>query len=222
MPAQRAARVTSPVEHTSSMARDIASPAGLVIGGVIIASAIYTGGMSFAVYAAATGWAGLTASTGQILDKHVLPADGSEKIVKGVPSVHLDEPKYQAANMGDVTRTDQHDSQLETGSETVYIENERASRRGDFTECGGIITDGSPHIFYGGADTSGERPDEHEPWWRKAIDRTIAAAGLFTKPTNAYEAVDQVVNGLDFAGAFDKVPGKDEAFYLKDAYGMTR
>jgi len=231
MSLERAARVTSPVQHMSSLARNIYSPAAVVVFGIALGvSAYFTGGLSLVAISGAMGAAGVTVSTGQLLDKYVRPADASEKIAKGVEHVFLEEAKYQAANVSVATLTDQHGESPSTGSESVYIENARASRRYDQTKCNGQILDGAEHIYYGGAALGETAPgDGPPPAWREIIDKTIEYGGIGLGVWGGLTSGMSVLEGLSLAadissslGAVPDGPVKDGLFFGKDLYGLKQ
>ncbi|MDI3285334.1 hypothetical protein [Polyangium sp. 15x6] len=229
MSAERAARVTSPVQHMSSTARDIAAPAALAVGGVVLgASACLTGGLSLAVVSVAFGAAGVTTSIGELTDKYALPADSSEKIAKGVEHVLLEEAKYQAANVSAATQTDQHRESPTTGSETVFIENARASRRFDAVKCEGQIIDGAAHIFYGGVPGQESDPaDGPAPPWRDFIEKGITWGGLFTGGIGWWKGGKGVIEGILLGadaiketGVVPAGPATDTGYFAKDAFSL--
>ena len=230
MPLERAARVTSPVEHTGIFGQTLATPGAIVIGGVFIGAAVVGGAPAAVVFGAfMSGMAagGLSISAGQAWDKYVAAPDASEKIEKGVEHVLLDEPKHQAANVSEVTLTDQHMKSPQTGSDSVYIENKPASRRKDITTCGGEICDGSEHIFYGGGVAGDpKKPDEQLPFWMQITQDTFKLGGLIVTPKSAFDKIDLVLNVVDYFNGF-KMMGmdggaKDAAFLGKDAYGVFK
>ncbi|UQA57165.1 hypothetical protein [Polyangium aurulentum] len=228
MPVERAARVTSPVQHMSSTARDIAAPAGIAIGAAIVVSAYFTGGISLLVISAAFGAAGVTTSAGEMLDTYALSPDASEKIEKGVEHVFLEEAKHQAANVSGVTLTDQHVQSPTTGSESITIETGKASRRYDLTQCNGQIVDGAAHILYGGVPgrESDEPGDAPTPLWRDVIEKGITYGGLAVGGYSWWTSGRQVLDGAFLAadliketGAVDG-PAADAGYFGKDLYSL--
>lgn len=199
MSVEQAARVTSSVDHKSFNIQIAYTAGGIALGALIV----FTGGASLAVFAVAATVAGTTQSVGNLIDKYVNPRDASEKIVKGVEHVFLEEAKNRAANVSPQTRTDQHDESPVTGSNCVFIESMPASRRTDFTKCNGLIIDGAPHIFYGGEPTDqSKRPEESAPVALQVVQKTVDAAGLVAgAPTNRVEALLWAVDAADFVGA---------------------
>ena len=197
---EQAARVTSPIAHVSSSA----TKAGLALGAGAVVVAFFSGGLSLAAYASllSTGM-----GAGKLLDKHVLDEDGAELIIVGVVHVLLDEAKLRAANASELTRTDQHDGFVTTGSDSVFIEGFPASRRTDSTSCAGTIFRGSAHIFYGGAAT-GDAPGQYLNPFLQAVDFALAIAS-FKKPKNAWDWFKLALGTTDMAervGVVDQDP----------------
>ncbi|MDI1475987.1 hypothetical protein [Polyangium sp. y55x31] len=217
MSVEQAARVTSSVDHKSFNIQIVYTLGGVALGALIV----FTGGASLAVFAAAATVAGTSQSIGNLIDKYVDPRDASEKIVKGVEHVFLEEAKNRAANVSPQTRTDQHDESPATGSNCVFIENAPASRRTDFTKCNGLIIDGAPHIFYGGEPTDqSKRPEEKAPLALQVVQKTVDAAGLVAgTPTNKVEALLYAVDVADYVGAIPEGHFQDWHF-VKDLPGL--
>lgn len=217
MAVERAARVTSPVEHGSIVNQQIYTVGGVVVGALII----FTGGASLAVFALAAAAAGTTKSVGTLLDHYVAPTTASEKIAKGVPNVIYEEEKREAANVSPKTRTDEHNEQPLIGSDSVFIENMPACRRFDTTKCNGIILDGAPHIFIGGnPGVAGKKPGEVLPTWTKVLGKTIDAAGLVSLPKTWLEGASYAVDVVDYFNGLPEGEYKDFLF-LKGLGGLS-
>jgi hypothetical protein len=177
---ERAARVTSPVEHRDYTLRATGSVLGVLAGAAIV---IIGRGRPRAIKAG-IGVANYGRQGGIAIDGMVKLKSGSEKIVKGVPSVILEEEKHEAANTSPKTKTDQHAASPKTGSDSVFIEKYPASRRTDRVECKGTIIEGAPHILYGGGLTSAElelMPDLPKPL--QVLEAMIVAANNVANPS---------------------------------------
>jgi len=197
---EEAARVSSPVAHVSNTGTHV----GLAVGaGVAVVLAVFSGGISLVAFA---GYASLGMGAGGLLDKYVVPEDGSEKIIEGVVHVLLDEAKLQAAHASEITKTDQHGGFVTTGSDSVFIEGFPASRRTDSTSCAGTIARGSAHIFYGGA-LSGAGPGQYLSGPMQGVSVALTLVGFAKNPKNAW---DWFKRALDVVGVAEGVGVLDE------------
>ncbi|NUQ77658.1 MAG: hypothetical protein HUU21_29320 [Polyangiaceae bacterium] len=194
MPVERAARVTSPVEHSSMLLRNEAYPKIAVLFTVSVATGQVEG-------VEAASWLVDLAKFG---DEYLLPAEVSEWIVEGVDHVFLQKPRFRAANVSEKTITSKDHSSPATGSDSVYIENRPASRRFDFTLCGGKIVDGAEDIYYGGTPASKEERPPEGPGWMQSIEKIVkTSAMLGTRPKGI---LGWLTRGLEVADFFKKLP----------------
>ncbi|MBL8740841.1 MAG: hypothetical protein JNK04_07100 [Myxococcales bacterium] len=205
---EKAARVTSPVAHASSMATNLSTPAGVVAGivGLILAPEV-------TVPAAIVGFLGTMGTAnlaGHLIDKYAMGEDASEKIKTGVEHVFIDEPKYQAANAGPKTLTDEHNEEVQTGALHAYIENRPFSRRTDMTKCEGMIVNGSDHVFVGGEPTSASRtPGQVVDGLTSNVEFVLDVFAVTQLPKSSVEGISYLkglaekVGGVDFGPAGD-------------------
>lgn len=187
---ESAARVTSSVVHVSSTATKLGTGAGFAAVGVI---ALLTGGIGVI---AAAGIVSTGMSAGTLVDQYS-GLDDSEKIISGAEHVFLDEPKHQAANASENTRTDQHDGHIVTGSDSVFIERFPASRRHDEVECSGPgrISSGSEHIFYGGGDSRAPQDvGQSLPFVWRALGIITSITAMSERPTSLWQGVNWLLD----------------------------
>lgn len=102
------------------------------------------------------------------------------RIREGAPSVHIGIGAKNAANASELTVVDCHDSWVAQGSETVFVEDANASRKGDKTECGGVIAEGCATVLIGGTPTyaPGQRDHGEAGGWRSVLEWTGRLMGL--------------------------------------------
>jgi len=154
---ERAARVGDPVEHTHRFAggawgllagvaigvaivltAPVSIPAGIVAGGLVVA------GMAGTVLTSAL----VAESVGETVGAHV-SAPNAGDILDGAHTVYTGPRQPRAARMSDPLKC--HEGQtIAEGSDSVFIENWNASRKGDATQCGGKIQDGCANVLIGG------------------------------------------------------------------------
>lgn len=171
---ESAARVTSGVAHVSSTWAQVGA-----IGGGCLAAVFVVGTAGWGAAAlAALAWGGAASFAGSLVDD-LQDASVTERIVTGAPDVFIDEPKLAAASAQGDTVTDVDGEPVTTGSDSVFIHKYPAARVTDQLECGGMIKEGSPHVFYGGALQVNPRgPSKSEPLWLKVFGVASSVAGL--------------------------------------------
>ncbi|MBL9026491.1 MAG: PAAR domain-containing protein [Myxococcales bacterium] len=195
---EKAARVEHPIGHSDNTLPTILAVGGVVVGVVITVGTAGAGTgvgavvIAAASYGATVGGAGIT--IGEYISNGNFTAQG--KIVDGARTVYTE--LQRAAKAHPDTRVDCHDPEYVcTGSSTVFIEGRAASRRGDFTKCGGIVMDASNQVFIGG-NTIGEQgqlaparsDEERAGLFYAMLNKTLAAGGLLNRPTNLVELYD--------------------------------
>jgi hypothetical protein len=190
---ESAARVTSTVGHGSTILTNIATG-----GAAIVALGVFSGGVGWLAIVAYAGWVGTGMGAGMLADKYLIDEDASETIDRGVVHVLLDEGCYQAANASEVSRTDEDDGQVKTGSDSVYIESFPASRIGDATDCDGVIRSGSEHIFYGGAITEASAKPHFGPIMQ-TVEFLTTVIGLTKKPKNLWDLLNSAASAAGLA-----------------------
>jgi hypothetical protein len=182
---EKAARVTSPVAHASSAATDTLTAIGVVASFFVGPEAALA-----ARVMAGLAMMGNANLAGHLVDQYAMPEDCSEKIKTGVNHVFIDEPKYEAANAGPKTLTDEHNEEVKTGALHAYIENRPFSRRGDLTKCDGIIRDGSQHVYVGGPPAEpGAEPGQRVNALTGAVETVTTIVGFTQLPDSAVSAI---------------------------------
>jgi hypothetical protein len=195
-----AARVTSPVEHTSGLATELATWGGVGVAVIVtIAAPEIT---ILGLLGAAATWVGGGNTVGHLADKYVMPNTASEWIEKGVDTVYIDEPKYEAANAGPKTLTSDHKKEVKTGALNAYIENRPFSRRTDMTKCDGQIMDGSPHVFVAGEPSEApEGPGQALSGPTGAVEFALWLSGFTSIPKSVVEKIGFAKSRAEDAGA---------------------
>ncbi|NUQ77243.1 MAG: PAAR domain-containing protein, partial [Polyangiaceae bacterium] len=208
-----AARLYDPVKHSLSFAGAILGAlAGIVLGALLVAATILTGGGIWliigAVGLALSGTAFLS-GLGEWLFSFI--PNSCDGVKDGARSVRIGDRRLKAARAGDPLYC--HDGQkIAFGNERIFIEGKNASRKEDETQCAGKIEKGCPTVFYGGVSiqilekrVGGELP----PWFwygREVVDwagtilgflgpRGLIMAGftLFDKLSTATFVVDKAL-----------------------------
>jgi uncharacterized Zn-binding protein involved in type VI secretion len=157
-----AARVGDPVEHSHRFSFGmIGAIAGVALG---VALVVLTAPISLPAIAAAgviggtlmvAGAAGTVITStlvvegvGETIGSHVAAPNAGD-ILDGAHSVFTGPGQPKAARMSDPVKCHSGESIAE-GSDTVFIENWNASRKGDATTCAGKIQDGCASVLIGG------------------------------------------------------------------------
>jgi uncharacterized Zn-binding protein involved in type VI secretion len=114
--------------------------------------------------------------------------DAGYRIKNGARTVFTELERSAKAHR-DTTVDCHDDAYVCTGSRSIYIESRPASRRFDFTSCGGIVFDASSHVFMGGAAIAEDgklalsRPDEERAgMFYNALEKTLVLSDI-KKPT---------------------------------------
>lgn len=171
---ERAARVGDPVEHTHGfmggvlgalagvaigvalvVAAPITIPAGIVAGAVVVA------GMASTVITSTL----VAESVGEAVGSHVAAPNAGD-ILDGAHTVFTGPGQPKAARMSDPLEC--HTGQtIAEGSDSVFIENWNASRKGDATMCAGKIQDGCASVLIGGnpIGRAGSADRSEIPWY---------------------------------------------------------
>jgi uncharacterized Zn-binding protein involved in type VI secretion len=196
---ESAARVTSGVAHVSSTWAQVGAIGGSILGAAFV---IGTGGFG-AVVLAALAWGGTASFAGSLIDD-LQGASITERIKTGAPDVFLDEAKLAAASASPDCITDGDGEAVKTGSDSVFIHGYPASRLTDELHCGGIIKEGSPGVYYGGAfQHDPSNPSKSEPLWLWAFDLVSSVAGL----KNPQTAWDWISTGSTLYGLGSELTG---------------
>jgi uncharacterized Zn-binding protein involved in type VI secretion len=186
MSIEQQAKVTSPVAHVDIRGGVTGSLAGLLGGALLV---ILTDGWGLAVLVGALTGGGIGQSLGEmVIDPESLAVAGH--ITGGSPDTFIGDDKQKAARASfgsPRTLVDCHGGEYAAqGSETVFINRCRASRKRDGTSEGGIITGGEETVFTGGATRTlfelGVLPvdiDKKSYW---VLKLSMRAAGLLVMP----------------------------------------
>lgn len=181
---ESAARVESGVAHVSSTWAQV----GAVGVGCLAAIVVVGSGGLGAAFMAALAWGGAASTVGSVIDD-LQGASVTERLATGAPDVFIDPAKLAAASAQADTITDGDGEAVKTGSDSVFIHRFPAARVTDEVHCGGLIKDGSEHVFYGGSIQSNpDGPSKDEPLWLWSFNLVSSVAGL-RAPTNAWEWV---------------------------------
>jgi uncharacterized Zn-binding protein involved in type VI secretion len=174
-----AARRTSGVAHVSSTWAQLGAVGVGGVAAVIVLGSNPVGWLTLlAAGGAALTYGGAASAIGSVLDD-LEGASITERIATGAPDVFIDEPKLEAAYAAPDCVTDVHGDPVETGSDSVFIHGYPASRVTDAVECGGIIKEGSAHVFYGGeTGNATDTPSKNQPLWLQVFDFTSSVVGL--------------------------------------------
>ena len=182
-----AARRQDPVAHTQALAGFLA---GAVVGAVVaaeiassvallagaVAVEIATGGLAtplvagvavtvgeFAVNAVVGGVVvGAAEQAGEALGSQSMgPTSG--QVSDGSPDVSIN--SRPAARVADPETC--HVGKLAQGSSSVSVNGQPAARVGDKVTCGAVVTEGSPNVFIGGAQTTKLPIQSEVPQWAR-------------------------------------------------------
>jgi hypothetical protein len=205
-----AARVDDEVLHEAWETAQ-AAPIGLA-GGIVITIAIIASGGTAVI---AFGIGGAVAAIGGLIDTVFVAGDckiisGADTVFTNLKASALAHPKCKTSDGHEIVR----------GAEHVFIEDSRASRVGDFSDCEGHISTGSPppnQVAIGGA----MQPRETPMWFiaYQLIDFGYSAASLranwSTMGTFArlYESGSLALSGWDKLTG-ESIPGSE----VKSAY----
>src|SRR5262249_53593866 len=140
----------------------------------------------------------------------------------GAHTVFTGPDQPRAARMSDPVKC--HSGQtIAEGSETVFMENWNASRKGDATMCAGKIQDGCANVLIGGAPSGrhGSASRSELPWWFQDAKIGLEWAGTITGFVSGKGELKKGLElGLQAAGAGVKayaasgLPGaKDVGYY---------
>lgn len=210
---QNAARQTDPVAHSSNFVPTVMAVGGVVIG--VVVTVLNPAGATFiAAVTYSSSWGQVGAYLGEQISSGQLTTDGGEVIADGARTVYTEGQRQAKAHpMTVVThsgmpRIQGTDSKYVcTGSSTVFVESKPASRRFDFTTCGGVLYSGAPHVFIGGGIMSeaGRRnpapPNEERTGaLYELLTRTLSAMSLASRPTNFREMYEFASSAAEAAG----------------------
>ncbi|MGI8474041.1 RHS repeat-associated core domain-containing protein [Pectobacterium brasiliense] len=190
-----AARVGDGIGHSGALAGMIA---GTIVGGLIAAvggiaaGALFVAGLASSCLGVgvlliglsfAVGWAtGVLAEKARdgIAEAGASSMSKAGTIDTGSRNVFINGMKAALATLSMASCSkDGPSMQVAQGSETVYINNQPASRLGDKVNCSATITEGSSNVFIGGKakSTLPIKPEVPE-WLYKVSDLTLLFAGL--------------------------------------------
>ncbi len=182
MPA--ASRLGDPIEHSNALTGLLL---GAAAGAVIGALAVATGGAALVVAAAVVGGAAAGAGIGQVLGSlDVVGSVVTGSITTGSPDVLINGLHAVGAHFtnGDLTLCggpppfgwpNHLTPFVAQGSETVSLNGQPASRKGDMIECGASIGKGSRDVTIGGAPVSTMAIGSEVPDWMNTV---LLGAGL--------------------------------------------
>jgi uncharacterized Zn-binding protein involved in type VI secretion len=240
---ERAARVGDPVQHSGIEAGGWTGLAlGLLIGAAVVGAAVLcapaVGAVlvgSAVVEAAAVGasttavalgvasatstviGAGLTGeSVGELVGKHTHHDAGD--IIDGAHTVFTGEGMPKAARITDPVKC-HAGKRIAQGSDSVFIENHNASRKGDGTECGGTIHDGCATVLIGGnpaGDMGSESVSGLLTGTKRTLDATSTVLG-FVNPKNWVAVALQATGAAAKLYAASGRPGAQTVGYLGGA-----
>jgi uncharacterized Zn-binding protein involved in type VI secretion len=204
---ERAARVGDPIEHSNiegggwtGLIVGIAIGAAIVGAAVLCAPAVGAVLVGGAIVGATAAGASATAvalgvaagastiigaglageGVGERLGKKSHHAAGD--IIDGASTVFTGEGMPKAARITDPLKC-HSGKRISQGSESVFIENHNASRKGDGTECGGKILDGCATVLIGGnpvGDMGAESVSGLLKGTKTTLDVTNTALGFVT------------------------------------------
>jgi uncharacterized Zn-binding protein involved in type VI secretion len=166
---------------------------GVILGAAIVAvtapislpalaAAGVVGGTLMVAGAASTviGTTLLAEGIGENVGAHV-SAPNAGDIADGAHSVFTGPGQPKAARMSDPVKC--HSGQtIAEGSDSVFIENWNASRKGDATQCAGKIQDGCANVLIGGNPIGrhGSADRSELPGWFRAMKTGLDWAGTIT------------------------------------------
>jgi uncharacterized Zn-binding protein involved in type VI secretion len=79
------------------------------------------------------------------------PGSHGGVIITGSPDTSYDSDGTPVARVGDIYDCPEHGpNPIVTGSNRTFVNGKKAARVGDKTQCGAVITDGSPQAFDSG------------------------------------------------------------------------
>lgn len=168
---QPAARIHDPIQHTNaSFGERVGAGVGAVVGAIVVAAEYIIGvaTIEIGVGVAAIVWATASAagtilsfaSAGAAIGKWI---GGGSTAVEGYISsscarTHIGPGMPKAARIGD--KVDCDDSNLDQGSETVFVEQKELSRRNSKTLCAGMVAKGCDSVAVGGPTMDLVPPDQ--------------------------------------------------------------
>ncbi len=200
-----AARIGDPIKHSNALSGFIVGAVtGLAVGVAVVAATVATGGGALLVISAVgagVATTGAGASRGGAIGA-TIQGDVTGKTITGASTVFVNGIQSNRAVIDKVICS-KHVNKIKNiaqGSGTVFIESYPAARKGDKIQCGAVISEGSPDVFFGAeAETYLEIDSEIPQWMSSTADWMMTVGGS--------------VALLGFGGA---------AFIAKGVCGLTR
>jgi RHS repeat-associated protein len=198
--AKQAARLTDPVEHGLGMLGMLAGLVlGAVVGVILVAATVATGGGALAIAIAAVSAVGVTAGTGLaggqlanglstlfgcsgIVTGDIVPACSPNVHVGGKPSARAKLDGADCNGLYGFNHFPMPLALIATGSGNVYINSQPAARQADKLVCGADIKQGYPTVRIGGGTVQVLPIHDNEAWLRDILGKvalaSLAAAAL--------------------------------------------